>query len=76
MIVSKIDMKGKLMDNFGPRMLGGMMIFSGISIWFNPVFHSSKFLMTFDFTEIKIPMCLFLIILGSLFICTTFRGKK
>ncbi len=63
------------MDSFGFRMLGGIMILWGIGIWFDPINHSSKFLMTFDYTEIRIPLCLFSIIIGSLFIWTTFRKK-
>lgn len=61
------------MDSFGPRILGFGLILWGISIWNNPIHHSSKFLITFDFTELRIPISLFLIIMGSLFIWTTFR---
>jgi len=64
------------MNDFGPRMLGGVMIFSGISIWFNPISYSDRYLMVFDLTEIRIPICLFLVIVGVLFIWTTFRNKK
>lgn len=64
------------MDNFGHRILGGIMIFSGISIWHDPIVFSSKFRMIIDYTEIRIPICLFLIIMGGLFIWTTFRTKK
>ncbi len=58
------------------RLLGGILIFSGISIWFDPKYYSSRFQMTFDYTEIRVPVCLFLIIFGGLFIWTTFRKKK
>ena len=63
------------MNSFAYRMLGGIMIFWGIDIWIDPVSYSSKFQMTFDYSEIQIPMSLFSIILGSLFIWTTFKKK-
>ena len=75
-ISCKVDLKVKLMNDFGFRVLGFIMIISGISIWFNPTFFSSKFQMTFDYTEVRLPMCLFLIIVGGLFVWTTFRRRK
>ena len=63
------------MESFGYRVLGIILIISGISIWHNPIFHSRNYLMTFDFTEIRIPMSMFFVIMGSLFFWSTFRKK-
>lgn len=63
------------MNNLSYRVLGIVLILSGISVWLNPIKHSGTDLMTFDYTEIQIPMCMFLIIIGSAFIWSTFRKK-
>ena len=58
------------------KLLGCVLIFSGISIWLNPVYYSSRFGLPFDFTGIKWPFGIGLIILGSLFIWSPFRKKS
>jgi len=58
------------------RILGGILVLAGISIWFDPVVHSSKFQMTIDYTDQKIPICLLLIAIGGLLIWTTYKKKS
>jgi predicted transporter len=58
------------------RFFGCIFILTGLSIWFDPVVNSSKFQMTIDYTDQKIPICLLFIIIGGLLIWTTFRRKK
>ena len=50
------------------------MLLSGISIWVNPVYYSSRFGTTFDFSGIKWPFGGGLIILGAFFIWS--NGKE
>ena len=62
------------MNNYIFRWLGVVLILGSIALWFNPIFDSGQYLMTFDFTEIKIPVCLFLIISGVLCIKSSFSS--
>ena len=57
------------------KLLGGVLIFSGITIWFNPNYYSSRFGITFDFSGVKWPFGGVLFILGGLFIWSSFRKK-
>ena len=57
------------------KLLGGVLIFSGITIWLNPAYFSSRFGITFDFTGIKWPFGGGLVLLGCFFIWSSFRKK-
>ena len=57
------------------KILGGILILSGISTWLNPDYYSSRFGINFDFSEIKWPLCGFLVILGFYFIWSSCRKK-
>jgi hypothetical protein len=63
------------MDDFGPRFLGVVLILIGISLWINPQHYSTKYGVTFNFTDINIPCGFFLVALGVGFIWTTYRKK-
>ncbi|OGR26528.1 MAG: hypothetical protein A2277_03930 [Desulfobacterales bacterium RIFOXYA12_FULL_46_15] len=63
------------MNKLSFRILGIVLVLSSVSIWLNPIIHSRADGMTFDFTEVKTLVCSFLIILGSVFIWTTFKKK-
>jgi putative Mn2+ efflux pump MntP len=64
------------MNNTIFKVLGGVLTFSGISIWLNPSYFSSRFRITFDFTVIKWPFGGILIILGIFFIWSSLRSKN
>ena len=57
------------------KILGGILILSGISIWLNPVYFSSRFGINFDFEGIKWPFGGSLVILGCYFIWSSLRKK-
>lgn len=64
------------MNNWLYRILGIILILSGISIWLNPVIYSRVDMMIFDFSEIKIIVSLLFIIIGIAFIWTTLNINK
>jgi hypothetical protein len=57
------------------RLLGGILILSGISIWINPVFYSSRFGITFDYSGINKFLSVIFVALGVYFIWSTFKKK-
>ena len=57
------------------KILGVILIFSGFTIWYNPVYFSSRFGIIFDFATIKWPFGGGFIILGCFFIWSSFRKK-
>ena len=57
------------------RLLGGILILGGISIWINPIFYSSRFGITFDYTGINKFLSIIFITLGVYFIWSTFKKK-
>jgi uncharacterized membrane protein len=59
------------MDNILFRILGIILILSGISIWMRPIIYSRRHMMIYDFTGINHIVCLFLVVLGFAFIWTT-----
>jgi len=63
------------MEKFGPRILGIALILMGVEIWFNPVHHSSKYQISFDFSEARFLVSTAMIILGILWLWTTFRKR-
>lgn len=64
------------MHNWLYRILGIILILSGISIWLDPIIYSRVDMMIFDFSEIKIIISLFFIIIGIAFIWTTLNINK
>jgi len=63
------------MNKTSIKVLGWVLIISGITIWLHPAYYSSRFGITFDFTGIKWLFVGGLIILGALFIWSSFRKK-
>ena len=63
------------MSNIPSIVLGSTLIIWGIEICFHPVYYSSKFGRTFDFTGINIPYGLFVAAVGVLFLWSSFRKK-
>ena len=63
------------MDKIIYRMLGITLLIGGIIIWFRPVYYSSLYDKTLDFSSIKFPFGGGLIILGAFFIWSSFRKK-
>lgn len=57
------------------RLFGSILFLSGISVWIKPVSYSSRFKITFDFSDIKWPLGGGFIILGAFFIWSSFRKK-
>jgi hypothetical protein len=64
------------MNNIIFRILGVALIFWGISICFDPIHHSSRFGVIFDYTGINIPFGLIVAALGGGFIWSTFKKRK
>ena len=64
------------MGNIIFRILGCVLILWGISIGFDPVHYSNRFSVTLDYTGINIPLGLILVVLGRLFVWSTFRKRK
>ncbi len=58
-----------------PILLGVILIFLGIGIIFDPKFYSYKFDYYFDFSGYNIPFGIFMMVVGVLFIWTTFKRK-
>ena len=63
------------MNKIAFRILGCIITLWGISICLNPVYYSSRFGQTFDFSGIKWPFGGGLIVLGAFLICTSFSKK-
>jgi hypothetical protein len=61
------------MNDIGFRLLGGLLILCGISIWIDPIQDNSRFQMTFDFVGIDELFGFFLICFGVIFIWATFK---
>jgi len=57
------------------RLLGSILFLSGIFIWIKPVYYSSRFGTTFDFSGIKWPFGGGLFIIGAFFLWSSFRKK-
>jgi hypothetical protein len=57
------------------KVLGGVLIISGITIWFHPAYYSSRFGIMFNFKGIEWLFGGGLIVLGILFIWSSFRKK-
>ena len=57
------------------RLLGSVLILSGISIYINPVYYSSRFGITFDYTGINKLLSIIFVALGVYFIWSTFKKK-
>ncbi len=55
--------------------MGVILVLIGISIIINPKFYHSGYRYYFDFTEIKWPSSILLILLGGLFFGSSFRKK-
>ena len=63
------------MNNLIYRILGCVLTLWGISICLDPIHYSSRFGVTFDYTDINIPFGLFIAAVGSFFIWSTFKKK-
>jgi len=57
-------------------LLGIAMVAWGISIIIDPVYYTSKFRYTWDFTEIKWYFGGFLVLFGGYFVVSSFFKKK
>jgi hypothetical protein len=57
------------------RLLGGILILSGISIWINPVFYSSRCGITFDYSGINKFLSVIFVALGVYINWSTFKKK-
>jgi len=63
------------MDKITFRLLGSILFLGGIFIWIKPVYFSSRFEITFDFSSIKLSFGGGPIVLGIFFIWSSFRKK-
>lgn len=63
------------MNNIIYRILGCMLILWGISICLDPIQYSSRFGITFDYSDINKPLGLFIVIWGGIFLWSTFKKK-
>ena len=57
------------------KLVGYLIIALAISIWFKPVFYSSKYQMFLDYSEQKTLLCFLLLAMGILIIWSTYRKK-
>ena len=57
-------------------LLGVVLIIAGFLMMINPEFYSSRFSMTFDYTNIKYPLSMMLITVGLLLAYSFLRKKK
>jgi len=55
------------------RILGFILIAWGITICFIPVYSSSRFNMTFNFTGFNIPLGLIIAVIGTFFVWSTYK---
>jgi hypothetical protein len=62
-------------EKIAPVLLGAILIFLGVGIIFEPRFYSYKFDYYFDFSGYNIPFGIFMMVVGVLFIWTTFKRK-
>jgi hypothetical protein len=63
-------------EKIGPVLLGAILVVLGIGIIKKPRFYSYKFDYNFDFTGYNIPLGIFMIVIGGMFIWTSLRKKK
>ena len=63
------------MEKILPALLGCVLILYGIQVFLDPIYYDSKHGVTMDFTGINHPFGIFVIIVGCLFLWTTFRKK-
>lgn len=63
------------MNQLGIRILGFALVFWGVRIWLNPMQYSSKYHWIFDYSEIRVSFSGMLIIVGILFLWTTYRKE-
>ena len=61
--------------NLEYKILGGVLVISGISLIHNPRWYSSKYSMVLDFTEIKWPLGLMMSFIGFWTIINSFTSK-
>ena len=64
------------MEKYGYAFLGCVLILLGMSIYADPILHDSKHGVIIDFTGVNHLYGVFMIIVGSLFLWTTFRKRK
>lgn len=64
------------MDKLINTILGGSLILFGAGICFDPVFYDSRHGMTIDLTGFNIPFGIFLVVIGSWLIWSTYKKKK
>ena len=55
--------------------LGVSLILIGVMMIIDPIFYSTKYNYTWDFTEVKWPLGCFLVILGSYFLVSNLKKK-
>jgi hypothetical protein len=58
------------------KLLGFVLAAWGFCIWIKPIQFSSRFGITFNFTEVRVPFALLLIGIGSFFIFYKSKGRK
>jgi uncharacterized membrane protein len=56
--------------------LGILLIVFGIEIYINPVYYSSKYSMTLDYSNIKVPFSIVLVFLGIALLWAHWKDNK
>lgn len=57
------------------RILGFALILWGLRIFLDPVYYSSGFGVTFDYTDINIPLGLIIAAIGIFFVWSSFKSR-
>ncbi len=63
-------------NNWQYIILGIILIIWGVSIIYDPVYYSSKYQLTWDFTEVKWPFGGFISVLGGCFLIYSLKKKN
>jgi len=77
--VTAAQLKGvslQTMNKFGSIFLGVILFVLGVSVWYEPRFLSSKYQMTVDLTNVRIPFAIISCTVGILLVITSLRRNS